>query len=54
MHRYVFALNVSMVVCKHKLVMPLVSELFSNVCMSERGGGAGQQWWCNNCWVSTL
>ena len=37
-------------VCKHKLL----SGLFSNVCVGEREGGAGQQWWCNNCWVSTL
>ena len=31
MHRYVFALHVSMIVCTHKLVR----EVFSNVCMSE-------------------
>ena len=37
-------------VCKHKLL----SGLFSNECMGGREGGAGQQWWYNICWVSTL
>ena len=47
--------------CKYVAMHPctwyvnkLLSGLFSNECMGGREGGAGQQGWCNNCWVSTL